>query len=241
MSTPPSRPQIGGSAGKALSTPNRLPSSKKLYKETVKILVGPGKEAYSVHKELLCFYSDFFRAAFNGSFKEAIESRIELPDAEVSIFEAFQTWLYARTLLNAEDPMDKPDRPFYHSHPILAKLWIFGDKYQIPLLQNNVIDIMHAKVEKDNNTPVKAIKLVYENALPGSSLREAIVTIMAHKAKLSVTDGVLGTHFAEHWTLEAAIDVMDKAASAWKSDLPLWTLPKTERCHYHVHAEGEHC
>ncbi|THW86270.1 hypothetical protein D6D18_07559 [Aureobasidium pullulans] len=65
MNTPPDKSHIGGSAGKAVSTPNRLPFSKKLYKETVKILVGPEKEVYSVHKELLCFYSDFFRAAFN--------------------------------------------------------------------------------------------------------------------------------------------------------------------------------
>ncbi|THZ08703.1 hypothetical protein D6C91_10074 [Aureobasidium pullulans] len=241
MTTPPDKSHIGGSAGKAVSTPNRLPSSKKLYKETVKILVGPEKEAYSVHKELLCFYSDFFRAAFNGSFKEAIESQIELPDAEISIFEAFQTWLYARTLLNAEDPMDKPDRPFYHSHPILAKLWIFGDKYQIPLLQNNVIDTMHEKVEKDKLAPSTCVALAYENTLPGSCLRRAVVDIVAHRALLEVQDGACGPQYRQYWTLDASMDMMAAIASAWRSKLIPYTFLKTERCHYHVHAEGEHC
>ncbi|KAI5212219.1 hypothetical protein E4T42_01327 [Aureobasidium subglaciale] len=77
------------SAARAISTSNKLPS-RKHYKNTVTIVVGPEKEPYTLHKELLCFYSDFFRAAFQGSFKEATEGRIELLDVQVDTFESFQ-------------------------------------------------------------------------------------------------------------------------------------------------------
>lgn len=52
------------------------------FQESVILIVGPKKKAYTLHKELLCFYSDYFRAAFNGSFKEATERKIEVPSVE---------------------------------------------------------------------------------------------------------------------------------------------------------------
>lgn len=121
MSTSSSPSQTGGSADKAVSTSAKLPSryathlyrekmcscnDSKLYKKTVQVIVDSGQEKFILHKDLLCFYSDFFRAAFNGSFKEATEGKVELPDVEVEIFEAFQVWLYSRTLYNTDDPAD---------------------------------------------------------------------------------------------------------------------------------------
>lgn len=203
-------------------------------------MVGPEKEAYSVHKALLCFYSDFFRAAFNGSFKEAIESQIELLDVEIQVFEAFQAWLYSKTLLNTEE-LENPDRQTYLHHAILAKLWILGDKYQIPLLQNNVVDTMHEKVEKDRLTPSVSIALVYENTLPGSCLRRAVIDILAHRSRLDAQDGVCGPQFRQYWTLDASMDMIATIASAWRSKLIPYTSLKAERCHYHVHAEGDRC
>lgn len=60
------------------------------------LIVGKKKKAYTLHKDLLCFYSDYFRAAFNGSFKEAAERKLELPNVEEHIFEGAQLWLYTR-------------------------------------------------------------------------------------------------------------------------------------------------
>lgn len=42
--------------------------------------VGPDKTAFKIHKDLLVFYSDYFRGAFNGSFQEAVEGKLSLPD-----------------------------------------------------------------------------------------------------------------------------------------------------------------
>ncbi|KAH0358044.1 hypothetical protein KCU83_g488, partial [Aureobasidium melanogenum] len=53
--------QTGGSAGRAVSTPNKWPSSKS-YKEPVTLIVGATKEHYILHKDLLCFYSDIWLA-----------------------------------------------------------------------------------------------------------------------------------------------------------------------------------
>ncbi|KAI4850205.1 hypothetical protein E4T44_02886 [Aureobasidium sp. EXF-8845] len=70
MSTPVVSTQPGASAVRAVSTPQKTPSVQ-FYKETVTLVTGAAKVQYTLHKGLLCFYSDFFRAALNGSFKEA--------------------------------------------------------------------------------------------------------------------------------------------------------------------------
>jgi hypothetical protein len=76
----------------------------------------------------LCFYSDFFRAAFEGSFKEATEGKVELSDVTVDTFEAFQVWLYSQSLRNIEDPQDSSTHSALPDFATLARLWVFGDK-----------------------------------------------------------------------------------------------------------------
>ncbi|TIA16451.1 hypothetical protein D6C81_05943 [Aureobasidium pullulans] len=241
MSTPPSRPQIGSSAGKAVSTPNRLPS-RKLYKDTVTVVVGTEEDSFVVHKGLLCFYSDFFRAAFNGSFEEATERKIKLPDVDIDTFENFQLWLYSRTLLDTEDSANESGHATYLTFTALAKLWIFGDKYLIPLLQNNVIGAMHDKNEKETRSPVLVVKMAYTETLPGSCLRRAVIDILVHKANLDgLVHSMNGPTYLKWWTTEALADAMTVMACSWKSGLPCATMLENERCHYHVHAMGEHC
>jgi hypothetical protein len=156
----------------------------EFYKESVTLVVGASKTRYTLHKGLLCFYSDFFRAAFNGSFKEAIEFKLDLPDTEIDVFEAFQFRLYSQTFpKNEVTPTDA-----YPEFPLLARIWVFSDKYQIPLLQNNAIDTILAKVEEDDDIPVQEINLVYRNTLPNSPLRKAFTDIMVYQSEMPISE-----------------------------------------------------
>jgi hypothetical protein len=42
------------------------------------VVAGDENKAYSLHIDLLCFYSDYSRAALKGSSKEATEHKIEI-------------------------------------------------------------------------------------------------------------------------------------------------------------------
>ncbi|THY30186.1 hypothetical protein D6D00_03095 [Aureobasidium pullulans] len=69
MSTPLKNPVTSAPSKGAVSTPDKLPSSKH-FKGLVTIIVGCSEKHFTVHKELLIFYSDYFRAAFNGLVSE---------------------------------------------------------------------------------------------------------------------------------------------------------------------------
>lgn len=202
-------------------------------------MVGPGKEAYSVHKELLCFYSDFFRAAFNGSFKEAIESQIELLDVEIQVFEAFQAWLYTQSLPKNEE---KPDTKIYPAWPLLASLWIFGDKHRIPLLQNTVMDAFIAKIDIDLQSPLLVMHTIYENTLSESPLRKAVIDIVTHRVAMLGDKGGKGVCLLQNmWPPEACMDAMAVMCAGWTHKTERNRMPKKDKCHYHIHAAGEHC
>ncbi|KEQ66970.1 uncharacterized protein M437DRAFT_15616, partial [Aureobasidium melanogenum CBS 110374] len=149
----------------AVSTPDKWPS-REHFRETVTFIVGTNKKTYVVHKDLLCFYSDHFRAAFQGSFKEATERKIELPKVSEDDFEHFQVWLYTRRL-------DFASTNFY----TIARLWIFGDQYQIPLLQNWAADSLIAKRKKENAFPSAVVPLIYDRTVPGSALRRVAIEV----------------------------------------------------------------
>ncbi|KAH0290143.1 hypothetical protein M436DRAFT_65314 [Aureobasidium namibiae CBS 147.97] len=201
-----------------------------VYRESVTLLVGANKELYTCHKDLLCFYSDFFRAAFDGSSKEAVERKIELPDVDTDVFEAFQYWLYTQSWPeNKVEPNDFPE------WSLLVKLWIFGDQHQIPLLQNRVMALVIYKIEDDQSNPLFLIQEVYENTTSSSQLREAVVDMVTHKASsLKETDGE--TRLAD----QALLDITN-AMNRISPNGRHYPRALCRGCHYHVHAKGEHC
>lgn len=199
------------------------------------VVVGSKKKSYSLHKGLLCFYSDYFRAAFNGSFKEATDGKIELMDVEPEVFDIFQVWLYSRRLQAPTDSV------LYFS--TLAQLWVFGDKHQIPLLQNEAMDEIFARHAKLNHFQTKLVKLAYEQTPVGSPLRKAAIEIIGYNIKLQEeSDSAFQLSCQSNWSVESLIDlvrVLDKIRKENKVVFP--AMPKRDKCFFHVHGKDEHC
>lgn len=79
--------------------------------DLVTIEVGPEKKVFHVYKDVLTSASPYFKAAFEGEFREATEKRIYVEDISTSTFEAFMDWLYFRQLPggNAYEETDSDD------------------------------------------------------------------------------------------------------------------------------------
>lgn len=58
------------------------------------IYVGSGKEVFKLSKNLLCYISPFFRAAFEGEFKEGKERTMELLEDNVEAFDHVVSYMY---------------------------------------------------------------------------------------------------------------------------------------------------
>ena len=60
----------------------------------VTLIVGSSKTSFYIDKALLCGYVAFFNKAFNGKFKEAQNSLMELPDENPGTVQNFVRWLH---------------------------------------------------------------------------------------------------------------------------------------------------
>lgn len=199
------------------------------------LVVGKQEKAYVLHKDLLCFYSDYFRAAFDGSFKEAAERKLRIPDVEENVFERVQLWLYTRNLqLPTQDPK---------IFEVLVNLWIFGDQHQIPLLQNQVMDKFLAECEAADNIASYLIGTVYAKTVSGSPLRKAFIEVVAWTMEIESDSGTfIGTGQHECWPKESLIDLVLAINQARMNRIVRFPdLPKRHKCFFHVHAKEEHC
>jgi hypothetical protein len=155
---------------------------------------------------------------------------------------SFQVWLYTQVLPEA----DTMSEDIYPDWDLLIKLWVFGDKHQIPLLQNNVMDTMIDKVGKDDNNPLQSINHVYANTTLNSKLRKAVVDVIAYRARMpdgKNHDKIEGTCLRDSdvWPKQACLDVIAEMSRGWLKKDTRFKLPTREKCYYHVHADGEHC
>jgi hypothetical protein len=125
----------------------------------------------------------------------------------------------------------------------LIKLWIFGDKHQIPLLQNDAIDAMLDKVNRGAQVPVHWMTYAYENTTSKSHLRKALVDFIAYRALISDDTGVSAffSDGTELWSMQVSLDIMVEMERGWSNHASRAYLPAREKCYYHVHAGTEHC
>lgn len=108
---------------------------------TVTVGVAPDSKTYTVPKPLLRTITWFDTALREAQFKEGATNHIKLPDDSAEAFEAFIYYLYHDRLafetvdcetVDCETAEGVGEEQF----ELCCKTWIFGDKYNIPGMQN---------------------------------------------------------------------------------------------------------
>ena len=143
------------------------------FQTLVTIEVGNDKKQFVIHKDLLTFYSDYFRGAFNSSFKEGAEGKLSLLDVDVEVFDIFHKFLYTGCLADGEGHKISSRK--------LIRLWLFGDQFMIPCFQNSVVDAILKRMDVALVIPdITCIKLVWENTLRSAPLRKFMLDIQVY-------------------------------------------------------------
>ena len=140
------------------------------------VFVGEDKASFYVHENILCSASPFFKAAFNGNFKEAAEGDISLPEDDPETFERFLQYLYTKSYnlsSYATDKLEACQRQTWE----YVKLYVFAEKAQVEPLQHHIIRGLFALEQKKHTkypVPYECIKYAYDHTMPGSPLRRIL-------------------------------------------------------------------
>ena len=165
--------------------------TRNLFKTIVTILVGPERQAFQVHKEILCQASPFFAAAFDSdyNFSEASSRSVDFPDVRAMDFEFFVQWLYRHDL--AHEELDVPKAAYFR----LIRLYILADILRIEALRNDVVDMMIKMSEKWNSVPTPDDTiLLHEQVREKTPMRKLVVDLFIYKK----TDQLVEKH-EDHW------------------------------------------
>jgi len=133
--------------------------------------VGSSREEVQCHRALLAYYSSVFERALYGSFAEADQEHMDLPEDSIDDVQTLAKWIYSGLI----DPSDirattrNPTKPLF-----LEKLWIFGDKIGARTFVQCITDMLLCKYRKAR-IPVEAVGYVYNHTLPESTLRKILI------------------------------------------------------------------
>ena len=150
----------------------------------VTFYVGPDKVVFHVHQNLVFDASPVFKAAFSGSFKEASERSMSLPEDDKDSVGHMIRWLYTKKFDLTISVCRETSGKRYMQ---LAMLNTLAEKYDIYLLKNDIVDELFAltKPPRDNTPPpppqIPVIKHVYDNTTEGSSFRKLMVAWYAYR------------------------------------------------------------
>ncbi|KAL8650460.1 MAG: hypothetical protein Q9226_005132 [Calogaya cf. arnoldii] len=200
--------------------------------EVVTVLVGPEETPFHIHKGLLCSKSVFFRAAFQGSFKEATEKKIRLKDEKPEVFQYYATWIYTQSSV--------PDWTYLHINANLCcRLYVLSDKLGSEEFQNIIIDMIHKLFIKDYSLCLdpETVNYVYDNTLPGSRLRTVLIHELAWNVDIETHPELVNA------VPEFLFEILKICSKRLPRRLEHEKGPlDTDWCKtYHVHSDGRIC
>ncbi|GAB7350785.1 hypothetical protein MBLNU459_g1327t1 [Dothideomycetes sp. NU459] len=209
----------------APSTADKHPCSKH-FDDVIRIVVG-SQVVFYIHRGVLSFYSDHFNKVLNESLKGAMRKTLALEDEDETIFAIFRGWLYARELRDANDNVGR-----HLAWTTLTRLWVFGDKHLVPLLQNNVTDTIITKVVAEQRFDCRELPYIYANTVPGAKLRTLFIDLAA--TGLNAESALVDCEAM--WNRERLLD-LSRALFAKRRNFDL----AGNHCVYHVHERGVRC
>lgn len=107
-----------------------LTADSEMFDEMVRIIVGEQQKRFEVHKGVITFYSGYFDKAFNGGFAEAAAKEVVLKAEDPKIVDFVRYWIYRQRFTPHTGELETKKLGLTD----IAKLWIFGDAHEIPML-----------------------------------------------------------------------------------------------------------
>lgn len=147
---------------------------------TIDIYVGLERKHWSLHKNLLCYYSPYFENELQGhEVSQAQRESLELPDDDPKGFVLFVKWLYQGQLDSTEHLTDGDK---YEYAVACHKLYLISAKFAIPDLTNLATDLYRSNLHAAHLVPdPEEMNEIYRSSQEGSPFRKLITQMAARQ------------------------------------------------------------
>jgi hypothetical protein len=224
---------------------------------TIDIYVGEEKRHWSLHRNLLCYHSEYLKAELQASPEAAPKSktkgssdgasnlRLDLQDDDPSGFELLVKWLYQGKLDDVSSIDD--DQEKYNYAVACQKLHNLCDRFEMPKLKNIAIDQYRKGLSEAGLVPdADELNIIYRQSPRGSPFRKLMVSIAARQLMDPDNDEKDAESYRQCFEDDAsfAIDLLNavKLGVKLKTGGVLFDDPtEGTSCEFHDHANGPNC
>ncbi|KAE9373266.1 hypothetical protein N431DRAFT_337163 [Stipitochalara longipes BDJ] len=145
--------------------------------EMVTLVAGKEKDkkSFMVHKNILCEASPFFKAACKPEWMKPGKNYITMPEDDAKVVRIMIYWIYHDEIcidkVKHEKDINTCEKTLGTPWGLFARLYIVGQKYQMPRLQNDAVD---ALLHCNNDWAIDAciIPWIYNHTTKGDKLRK---------------------------------------------------------------------
>jgi hypothetical protein len=205
-----------------------------------------------LHKALLTHHSEYFRNAFNGSWKEANDKLISLDDVEVVAVDIFANWLYTQQVPNSSEvdslaDLENIDDKYDDDDSTITgytKALVFGARFMVPLFRKAVHDCIVDTLLPKSNVPYEppcftATKYAHENLSPNHKILELLLNYHCRYLVMGETEDDIA-EWAE-WDLPPMLLIRMVARHSHRASESsgAWWKVHLKRCDYHDHLNDQ--
>jgi len=144
----------------------------------VTLSVRPKHHEYTVHEDLICRPSEFFKKAFEGKFKEGEEGVLCMPENEPGTISLYIDWIYRSAV-----PCGRSKTVQSHIYN-LYDLYIFADKIYLIELKDKVMDTIQDIALQFGMMDIlitpAVVKKVFENTFNYKGLQRFCICLRVH-------------------------------------------------------------
>ncbi len=207
--------------------------------ETVTIYVGPRREEFKLSKDLLCYVSPFFKAAFEGGFKEGHEKTMELLEDDPEAFNHVVSYIYRGNFgsLTLRDSSEHYTGVFRYSSKLSTSIYLleFSERLQISGMKNAALNDL-GWVLRCRGAPeptIEDVELAF-NMLPADS--KGIEAIVEYVADDFLRTGLkLRVDLVKTWKFEPLMRTIEGFDMLFIFALKKLAVERLEEKHGHYH------
>jgi hypothetical protein len=201
--------------------------------EMVNLYVGPQKDQFHVHKEILCKKIPYFEKMFKGGFKEATEDQATFPEDLAESFDLLLGWVYHNSIRPPVTSRVEGTTNTSVQSWSATNFYVLAEKLCLPGLQDQIVNEYMDCMSQENIVPgVVRIRSIYSTTPAGNPFRKFAARsfhwTVDPSSKLDNT----------FWpTADLAEDILTLLRTGVKASDPR----KLPRCEFHCHGKDEPC
>jgi hypothetical protein len=224
------------------------------------VLAGDGQTPFTVHKNVIRKFSEYFNRAFGPNYQEGEDGVMNLPEVSASTFAIYQKWMYLQVtrdfLPEVQVPQSDGLKREYWDHyrsrlahdeellwGRLLELYILADAYETTALRNDILSTLQMLSDRAGLWPgFRIVPSAFERLSASSTFCQYLIKSAAMNWNGTDSDPeVAETIPSLPKVFAIAVMKINTCRAYWDDSKMTERLQKdlVERCTFHEHASEE--